>query len=604
MITLDIAIILGTLLVAFILFLTEKLRVDMVAILIILILIFSQILTIEEAFAGFSHPIVIAVGALFIISGGLYQTGVATILGRYISRLGGKSEAGIIASIMIVGALLSSVMNNVAATAIMLPGVMVIALKSNRSPSRLLIPLAYATILGGMLTLVGTHPNIIVSQMLDDAVGRPLHFFDFTLIGLTLVVLGILYMIFIGRHSLPDKPVDEKMRQSTTPETLPAIYRLEERLYELRVPKESKLVGKTLAESELGTNYGVNVLGIMRARIRRLAPKRDDKIKAEDRLVVQGREADIKTLISDYGIQIRRKGKVQQEDILSSEIGIAEITLPPRSEYIGKKLADIMLREKYGLTVIAIWRNGRPIRAHLSEATLEFGDALLVRGPWEKIQLLKRTDEFIVLSGVNEDEEPKHRERMWVSVTIMGVMLLMVITRVLPLPLAALTAASLMILTKCLTLAEAYRSIEWRMIILISGFIPLGNAMMQTGTIDLFVSSVLEPIGAWHPYFILAAMFLFSSAIALITSNISAAILMSPVAMSTATALGISPGILLLAVAIGASNGFMTPVAQQANLLIMGPGNYEFKDYIKVGFGLSVVVFLGVMVFLTLYWPM
>ncbi len=604
MITLDIAIILGTLLVAFILFLTEKLRVDMVAILIILILIFSQILTIEEAFAGFSHPIVIAVGALFIISGGLYQTGVATILGRYISRLGGKSEAGIIASIMIVGALLSSVMNNVAATAIMLPGVMVIALKSNRSPSRLLIPLAYATILGGMLTLVGTHPNIIVSQMLDDAVGRPLHFFDFTLIGLTLVVLGILYMIFIGRHSLPDKPVDEKMRQSTTPETLPAIYRLEERLYELRVPKESKLVGKTLAESELGTNYGVNVLGIMRARIRRLAPKRDDKIKAEDRLVVQGREADIKTLISDYGIQIRRKGKVQQEDILSSEIGIAEITLPPRSEYIGKKLADIMLREKYGLTVIAIWRNGRPIRAHLSEATLEFGDALLVRGPWEKIQLLKRTDEFIVLSGVNEDEEPKHRERMWVSVTIMGVMLLMVITRVLPLPLAALTAASLMILTKCLTLAEAYRSIEWRMIILIAGFIPLGNAMMQTGTIDLFVSSVLEPIGAWHPYFILAAMFLFSSAIALITSNISAAILMSPVAMSTATALGISPGILLLAVAIGASNGFMTPVAQQANLLIMGPGNYEFKDYIKVGFGLSVVVFLGVMVFLPLYWPM
>ncbi len=604
MFTLDIAIILGTLFVAFILFLTEKLRVDMVAILIILILIFSQILTIEEAFAGFSHPIVIAVGALFIISGGLYQTGVATILGQYIARLGGKSEAGMIASIMIVGALLSSVINNVAATAIMLPGVMVIALKSNRSPSRLLIPLAYATILGGMLTLVGTHPNIIVSQMLEDAVGRSLHFFDFTLIGLTLVVLGILYMIFIGRHSLPDKPLDEKMRQSTTPETLPSIYRLEERLYELRVSKGSKLVGKTLAESELGTNYGVNVLGIMRARIRRLAPKRDDQIKADDRLVIQGREDDIKKLIADYGIQIRRKGKVQQEDILSSEIGIAEITLPPRSDYIGKTLADVMLREKYGLTVIAIWRNGQPIRAHLGEVTLEFGDALLVRGPWEKIQLLKRTDEFIVLSGVNEDEEPKHRERVWLSLTIMGVMLITVITRVLPLPLAALTAASLMILTKCLTLADAYRSIEWRMIILIAGFIPLGNAMMQTGTIDLFVTTVLEPIGAWHPYFILAAMFLFSSVIALITSNISAAILMSPVAMTTATTLGISPGILLLAVAIGASNGFMTPVAQQANLLVMGPGNYEFKDYIKVGFGLSVVVFIGVILFLPLYWPM
>jgi di/tricarboxylate transporter len=604
LITLDIAILLGTLVVAFILFLTEKLRVDMVAILIILILIFSRILTLEAALAGFSHPIVIAVGALFIISGGLYQTGVATTLGNYINRLGGKSEAGMIASIMIVGALLSSVMSNVAATAIMLPGVMVIAMKSKRSPSRLLIPLAYATILGGMLTLVGTHPNIIVSQMLEDVTGTSLFFFDFTLIGLTLVVLGILYMIFIGRHTLPDKPLDEKMRYSNAPEALPTIYRLEERLYELRVPKGCKLVGKTLAESELGTHYGVNVLGIMRARLRRLAPRRDDQIKADDRLVIQGREGDIKKLIAEYGVQVRRKGKVQQEDILSSEIGIAEVTLPPRSAYIGKTLADILLREKYGLTVIAIWRNGRPIRAHLAEATLEFGDALLVRGPWEKIRLLKRTDEFLVLSGVDEDTEPQHRERMWISLTIMAAMLLTVITRLLPLPLAALTAATLMILTRCLTLPEAYRSIEWRMVILIAGFIPLGNAMMQTGTIDLFVTTALQPLGALHPYFILAAMFLLSSALALITSNISAAILMSPVAVTTATSLGIPPQMLLLAVAIGASNGFMTPVAQQANLLVMGPGNYEFKDYIKVGFGLSVVIFIGVMVFLPLYWPM
>jgi di/tricarboxylate transporter len=604
LITVDIAIILGTLFIALILFLTEKLRVDMVAVLIILILIFSRILTLEEAFAGFSHPIVIAVAALFIISGGLYQTGVATMLGNYINRLGGKSEAGMIASIMIVGALLSSVMNNVAATAIMLPGVMVIAMKSRRSPSRLLIPLSYATILGGMLTLVGTHPNIIVSQMLLDVTGRPLYFFDFTLIGLTLVVLGILYMVVIGRHTLPDKPIDEKLRFSTAPEALPTIYRLEERLFELRVPKGSNLVGKTLAESELGTRYGVNILGIMRARLRRLAPKRDDQIKADDRLVIQGREADIKNLINDHGVQIRRKGNVQQEDLLSSEIGIAEVTLPPRSAYVGKKLSDILLREKYGLTVIAIWRNGRPIRAHLGEASLEFGDALLVRGPWEKIQLLKRTDEFLVLSGINEDEEPKHRERMWLSLTIMGVMLLMVITRLLPLPLAALTAAVLMILTRCLTLPDAYRSIEWRMIILIAGFIPLGNAMMQTGTIDLFVNSVLQPLGALHPYFILAAVFLLSSVLALITSNISAAILMSPVAVTAAAALAISPHMLLLAVAIGASNGFMTPVAQQANLLVMGPGNYEFKDYVKVGFGLSVVVFLGVMIFLPLYRPM
>jgi di/tricarboxylate transporter len=575
-----------------------------VAVLIMLILIFSDILTIEQAFAGFSHPIVIAVGSLFILSGGLYQTGVATLLGRYIVRVGGKSEIGVIAAIMIAGAFISAFMSNVATAAILLPGVMVIALKSGHAPSRLLIPLAYGAILGGMLTLVGTYPNIIVSAMMENVAGEPLHFFAITPIGLTVVALGIGYMIFIGRRLLPVKPLEEKMRHSTTPEALPTIYRLEERLYELRVPKGSALVGKTLAESELGTEYGVNVLGIMRARIRRMAPKRDDQIKADDRLVVQGREADIKKLISEYDVQIRRKGKVQQEDILSTEIGIAEITLPPRSEYVGKTLADVMLREKYGLTVIAIWRNGRPIRAHLGSAALEFGDALLVRGPWEKIQLLKRTDEFLVLSGIYEDTDPKHRERMWVSLSVMGAMLVTVISGALPLPLAALTAASLMILTRCLTLAEAYRSIEWRMIILIAGFIPLGNAMMSTGTIDLFVAAVLEPLGGVHPYLILAAVFLMSSVIALLTSNISAAVLMSPVAVTTASLLGLQPAPLLIAVAIGSSNGFMSPVAQQANLLVMGPGNYEFRDYIKVGFGLSIVVFIGVMLFLPLYTPL
>ncbi len=604
MITFDIAVILGILAVSIVLFLTEKLRVDMVAVLIILILIFTKILTLEEAFAGFSNPIVIAVGSLFIISGGLFQTGVATWLGKHLTRIGGKTETKLIATVMIAGALLSSIMNNVAATAILLPGVMVIALRGGLAPSRLLIPLAYGTILGGMLTLVGTYPNIIVSSVLNNATGAHFGFFDFTLIGIPLTLLGIAYMVVLGRHALPVKPLEEKIRYSTSPEILPSIYRLEERLFELRVPKASALVGKTIAEGEIGSQFGINVLGIMRARLRRLAPKKDDIIKADDRLLLQGRENDIKNLVSKYGLQIRRKGNVQQQDLLSSEIGVAEITLPPRSQYVGKTLADILLREKFGLTVLAVWRSGKPIRARLAEVTLQLGDALLVRGPWKKIDLLRRTDEFLILSGVNEDEEPQHREQMWISVLIMAAMLIAVIARLLPLPVAALAASVLMILSRCLTLAEAYRAVEWRMIILIAGFIPLGNAMVRTGTIDLFVNTVLLPVTDLSPYLLLAAVFVFSSAIALITSNISAAILMSPVAITASDATGIPPQILLLAVAIGASNGFMTPVAQQANLLVMGPGNYEFKDYLKVGVGISLVIFAGLMLFLPLIWKM
>jgi di/tricarboxylate transporter len=601
-ITFEITVILGILIVSFILFVTEKLRVDMVAVIIILILIFTRILPLEEAFAGFSNPIVIAVGSLFIISGGLFHTGVATWLGKHLIRLGGKTEVSLIATVMIAGALLSSIMNNVAATAILLPGVMIIALKAGLAPSRLLMPLAFGTILGGMLTLVGTYPNIIVSSVLNDATGSPFGFFDFAFIGVPLTILGILYMVFLGRKALPIKPLEEKIRYSTTPDILPSIYRLEERLFELRVPRDSDLVGKTIAESEIGSQFGTNVLGIMRARLRRLSPQKDDIIKADDRLLLQGRESDIRNLVTKFGLQIRRKGNVQQQDLLSSEIGVAEITLPPRSQYVGKKLADILLREKFGLTVLAVWRSGKPIRARLAEVTLQLGDALLIRGPWKKIALLKRTDEFLVLSAISENDEPQHRERMWVSVLIMAGMLSAVIGKVVPLPVAALTAAVLMILTRCLTLAEAYRAVEWRMIILIAGFIPLGNAMMQTGTVDLFVNGVFTPLASLHPLFVLGAVFLFSSIIALITSNISAAILMSPVAVTTAVTIGISPSVLLLAVAIGASNGFMTPVAQQANLIIMGPGNYVFKDYVKVGLGISLVIFIGVMLLLPLIW--
>lgn len=604
MLTFEILIISAILVAAFVLLLTEKLSPDMVAVLVILALIFSRVLTPEEAFAGFGSPVIIAVGALFILCGGLHRAGVSGLIGNYFNSLSGKSEMRTIAAVMTAGALLSSVMTNVAATAILLPGVMTLCRKTGIPPSRLLIPLSYSTILGGTLTVVGTQPNLIVSSLLRTSSGRELNFFDFTPMGITLVVCGIAYMAVLGRHFLPLKAADEKISRSAETDELPSIYRLEERLYELKVKGGSSIAGKTLIECGLGSRFGINVMGIMHKDRERFVPTREDVIEKGDRLLVQGRESDVARAASELGLDLHRKGMLRRDEILSREVGIAEIVLPPRSPYVGKKLKDVLMRERFGLTVLAIWRKGKPIRARLGEETLQFGDALLVRGSWEKLSLLGRTDEFIVTSGGAEENVSREGDKTLRAAAILAGMIVAVVTGCLALPLAALTAAALMVLTRCLNLAEAYKSIEWRVILVIAGFMPLGTAIVKTGLADYLVNTVLLQVAGYGQPLIIGTLLLLSSAIALVSTNITAAILMGPVAVTAAASFGMRPEVLLIAVAIGASTGFMTPVAQQANLLVMGPGNYVFRDYMKAGALLSLLVFMAVMVCLPLFFRM
>lgn len=594
-------IIITILLAALVLLLTDRLSSDLVAVLIILSLIFSRILTIEEAFAGFSSPVIITVGALFIVCGGLQRTGVSALMGNYLASLSGQSEVRTVAAVMAAGALLSSVMTNVAATAILLPGVMTLCLKTKLVPSKILMPLSYATILGGTLTVVGTQPNIIVSSLLRTVPGRELNFFDFTPIGIVLVISGITYMALFGRHLLPLRTVDEKMRDVPEPETLPLIYRLEERLYELKVPDSSRMVGQTLVASGLGSDFGINVIGIMRKDRMQFAPRSRDVIGAGDRLLVQGREADVNRAVEAFGLDIHRKGELRNEEMLSREVGVAEIILPPRSHYLGKPLKDVLIRERFGVTVLAIWRKGRPIRAHLGDETLQFGDALLIRGSWQNLDVLKRADEFIVVSGTGHTDDRGEGGKMLAAAVMLAGMVVTVATGLLALPLAALSAAVLMVLTRCLSLADAYKAIEWRIIILIAGFMPLGTAIVKSGLVDLFVNSILLRVADYGQPPVIGALFLLSSAIALVSTNITAAVLMGPVAMAASESLAMNPEMLLIAVAIGASNGFMTPVAQQANLLVMGPGNYVFKDYVKAGTVLSLLMFAAVMLLMPLF---
>ncbi len=582
------------------LLLAARVSADLVAVFIVLALLFSGTLSLEEAFGGFGSPVVVAIAALFVVSGGLHRTGLSGLIGRHLARVGGRGEVRTVVTVMAVGALLSSVITNVAAAAILLPAVMALSFKSGVAPSRLLIPLSYGTILGGTLTLVGSQANIVASSALKAAVGRDLGFFALTPIGLVLTALGIGYMAVAGRRFLPVKRRDEKIRSAESPDKLPSIYRLDERLFELEACPECSIAGKTLGQSELGRRFGINVIAIVRPAETRFSPSSGDFIRPGDRLIVQGREGDIEAAARDLGLETFRRDNLGPEELLSREIGIAEVVLPPRSPYVGKKLGDIQMRERLGLTALAIWRGGRPIRARLGEETLQFGDALLVRGPWSRIGLIASSEEFILVSGTEVAGRPAPRTKMLVAGAILAAMVLSVVVGALPLALAALGAAALMVVTRCLGPADAYRAIEWRMIVMIGGFLSLGTAMAKTGLIEAFVGGALAPLSAAGGLFVLAALFLLATATALVTSNITASVLLCPVAVQAAASLGLDPGTLLVAVVLGATNGFMSPVAQQANMLVMGPGNYSAGHYVKAGFGLSLLVFAAVVVVLPL----
>lgn len=578
----------------------SKVSADLVAVLIVLALLFSGILNVEETFASFGSPLIVAVAALFVVGGGLERTGLSGLIGRLLARIGGNGEGRAVAVVMAAAALLSSVVTNAAAAAILLPSVMALCRRSGHAPSRLLIPLAYGTILGGTLTIVGSQPNIIAGAALKAASGKDLGFFALTPVGAIATVLGIAVMVAVGRRLLPVRSLDEKIRCAVSPEELPSIYRLEERLFEIFVRPNSPIGGKTLGESDLGRRFGINVVAIIRSGERLFSPTSRDVILSGDRLVVQGREGDLDAASEALGLEVLPRECLEPEDLLSRDMGIAEIVLPPRSPYVGKKLKDIMMRERYGLTALAIWRGGKPIRARLGEEAFHFGDALLVRGPWSRIMSLEASEEFILLSGTGAAVRRAPAAKMILAGGILAAMIATVVLGALSLSQAALAAAALMIVGGCLAPADAYRAVEWRMIVMIGGFLSLGTAMAKTGLIEAFIGGALAPLAASGSIFVLAALFLLATGAALVTSNITSAVLVSPVAVQAASSFGLDPATLLIAVALGASNGFLSPVAQQANLLVMGPGNYTSRDYVRAGALLSALLFAAAVILLPL----
>jgi di/tricarboxylate transporter len=747
--TLEILIVLLILGIAGVLFVTDRIRMDLVALLVLVTLTFTQLVTPAEALSGFSNPAVVTVWAVLILGGALSRTGVASLIGVRMLKFVGTNDIKMIAVIMVVAGFLSGIMNNIGVASLFLPVVIVIARRTKKAPSKLLIPLSYATLLGGLMTLIGTPPNILISGSLRQAGLEPFGMFDFTPVGLFVMLAGVLFMVFVGRHILPTRDITQEtggdkdtdysamydlheriftlrgsaIQPVTDPNAIilggdrllvegrndrledilgkqhleleaehlalqnlvsaeiglieltvssdsplvnqtlagigfrdrfdlivlairrghhlwrthlegihfqtgdillaqarrvdfdsfdnygnwfstnaltEGIYHLEERLMMVRLRKDSSLVGKSLVESRFGEAFELGIMGIIRDGDVQLMPAPNEILMAGDILMVKGKQ---ESLLAVEGLQnlVIDKNPPDMDTLEAEGFGMVEAILSPHTTLAGKSLQELNFRTKYGLNVLAIWREGKAYRTDLRDMALRFGDALLLYGLREKAILLGDEPDFIVLAE-GAGEKPRLKKAP-VALTIMALVLMPVILGWVDIAIAAVTGVVLMVLTRCLTMEEAYRSIQLNAVFLIAGMLPLGIAMEKTGAAQFLAEGMVSLVGGYGPMAVMAGLFILVSLASQVMPNPAVAVLLAPIALSTAADLGVSPYPLMMTVAISASASFLSPVGHTSNLMIMGPGGYKFGDFIKVGLPLTLVVMIVVLLVTPLFWP-
>ncbi len=588
MLLMEIALLFAILGIALVLFLSERIRADLVSMLVLLALALTGLVSTSEVFSGFSNPAVITVGAMFVMSAAAARTGIASFIGRAMRAVAGHREWALTLVMMLTVAALSAFINNVGAVAILLPVVMTLARESAISPSKLLIPLAYGSMMGGLCTLIGTPPNILVSTIAVQNGLRPFELFEFAPVGLAVVGAGVLYMVLIGRWLIPAR------RREEITDSMPKDF-----LTELVIPKGSKLISKRL--HELGwRERGIEIIEIRRGKKQIFDIWGWASLQANDVLIVSGKAEEIFKLKDEFGVEIRPEVEYTYPWHKSDEIKRVEATLAPHAAFIGKTLAELDFHNRYGVAVLAIARHGTLLRGQLSQIPLQFGDTLLLQGPEQRLAQIPR-ENFILMSPLAF--QALRTERAPVTVLIFAGVLVLAGLGMLHISVAGTLGAVLMVLTRCLTLEEAYESIDWMVIFLLAGMIPAGIALEKTGAAQLLAEFILKGIGSFGALFVLGALMAFTSLITEILSNAAAAVLLAPIAISLAAQLGVSPYPFLMGVAVAASSSFMTPIGHQSNTLVFGPGGYRFSDYLRVGVGLNILVWVVAMLVIPRLWP-
>lgn len=596
--TIENILILSILAGAIVLFVTEKLRVDVVAMIVLAALVLTGLVNIDEAFSGFASPAVITVWAVFIVSGGLTRSGVADSIARLIVRIAGQNSARLTVVIMVGVGLMSAFMNNIGAVAILLPAVVSVARETKTAPSKLLIPLAWASLLGGNMTMIGTPPNILASGILETYGGlEPFKFFDFLPMGIIVLTAGTLYMLFVGRRLLPEHSSGGELTET---------YHIQDYLTELRVEENSPLIGKTVKEADLDNRFGLNVIHIHVCcqENETALPTSDHRLEVGDEIHVEAKPEAI--LEAEQALKLQpvpdRDIQSWEKDPTRQAYELAEITLAPNSHLSGKTFSEIDFRSRWGLSILAIRHHNEMIFSRLGDVPLSFGDSLLVQGTVEQINKLRSSKNFLLLDM--PQPETRKLSKAPIAILILLGVLGVVSTGLLHVSIAMFIGALLMVLSGTLTMEQAYRSIEWKSVFLIAGMLPLGLAMENTGTAQLLADQIINLIGGWGELAVLMGIFVMTGLLTEVMSNAAATVLAVPIAIDAALSMGANPRAFVMAIVIAASTSFLMPIGHQVNVLIYGPGGYQFFDYTKVGIWLNLILMVLTALILPIIWPL
>lgn len=587
--TLPIAFVLALLVLAIALFATERISVDLITFLLLIAMVVSGVLVPKEAFEGFSSDIIIILGSIFVISGALQQTGVLDLLGARILKYGGKSENGLLFLLMSATSGVSAVMNNTTVTAMFLPPTVSVARRANMSASRLLMPLAYASMLGGTCTLIGTSTNVAVSGYIKK-VGMPeLGMFEITPIGLVIVCVGIAYMMFVGRRMLPDhKEV-----------SLTANYAMREYMSEIIVLPNSPLIGQKSYDSDLNV-LEFRILKIVRDQ-HELVLTGDVEIAEGDTLLVEGKAETLMKVKKIEGIEILPEFALGDLHLQTADLRIAEVLLTPQSELNGRTLKDANFRQYYGLTALAIYRHGQSLREGIGDTVLRVGDLLLVQGEAPRIEGLRAHPGLSLLGEVSEPLY--HPRKGLLTICFFGAAVLIGSLGWIPLSIAFLSAAVLTVLMRCISVERAYEFIDWRLLVLIGGMTAFGTAMEKTGAASYLATLVVQWCEPFGILAILGGFFVLTIILTQPMSNAAAALVVLPVAIHAAHQLGANERTFAIGIMLAASVSFITPF-EPSCILVYGPGKYRFIDFVKVGSGLTIVLTAAVLLLLPVFWPL
>jgi len=574
--------------IAMVLFVTEKLRYDVVALLALLCLSVLNIIPTDRVFSGFGHPAVITVAAILVVSKGLMNGGVVDFIARWISNLGDRLYLQISALIFVV-IVASGFMNNVGALALLIPVAIRMARRNNISPSILLMPLAFGSLLGGLTTLIGTPPNIIIASYRADSGANAFGMFDFTPVGLIIAIAGGLFLVFVGWRLVPDRQ-GEKSKDE--------LFHINDYITEFRIKEESPLADNLVSAIKDITEIDVIVIGIVRNEKRLPPPSRYDRLFANDVLIIEAEPDDIKELVEIAQLELVGSDESHLENAKSIEV--MEAIVAHDSTLQGKTAKSLNLRWRYGINLLAVARRGKRVNERLSKIRFQVGDILLLQG--DEDQLRVALPQLGCLPLPEREIQLGKPRRLVLSLFIFGTALSLTALGLLPIATAMLCAVMAMILIKMVSLQEAYNSIDWPIIVLLGAMLPVGEALETSGGAEQIANFLLQIGQSLPPTLTITMTVTGALLISNIINNTAAAVLMAPIALQLAQGLGVSADPLLMAVAVGTSCAFLTPIGHQSNTLVMGPGGYEFGDYLYPGLPLSILVIILATVFIPLFW--